>query len=319
MVLGYDILISESASYLPSTRQGPNLPSTIEENIRSEKVMSISKVGVVGGGTMGSGIAEVSAKSGCDTIVVEIDAGLAEQAQQKLEKSTEKAVAREKMTEKDREDLLSKLSFTTEYAELEDRDLVIEAVIKAKVFSTLDEIVQPQGILASNTSSISIGEIATSTSTSRGEKVLGMHFFNPATVQPLVELITSEVTSEQTLKAVEDFTRDTLGKHPITTIDRAGFVVNRLLVPYLLQAMHMYDRGQATKEDIDAGMKFGCAHPQGPLELSDLIGLDTLLLVAEVLYEEFKEPTYSPPPILRRLVTAGHLGRKTGHGFYSYG
>jgi|TARA_X000001036_G_C20619534_1_gene782459 3-hydroxybutyryl-CoA dehydrogenase len=284
--------------------------------------MSISKVGVVGGGTMGSGIAEVSAKSGCDTIVVEIDAGLAEQAQQKLEKSTEKAVAREKMTEKDREDLLSKLSFTTEYAELEDRDLVIEAVIespeiKAKVFSTLDEIVQPQGILASNTSSISIGEIATSTS--RGEKVLGMHFFNPATVQPLVELITSEVTSEQTLKAVEDFTRDTLGKHPITTIDRAGFVVNRLLVPYLLQAMHMYDRGQATKEDIDAGMKFGCAHPQGPLELSDLIGLDTLLLVAEVLYEEFKEPTYSPPPILRRLVTAGHLGRKTGHGFYSYG
>lgn len=284
--------------------------------------MSISKVGVVGGGTMGAGIAEVSAKSGCDTIVVEIDASLAEIAQQKLEKSTEKAVAREKMTESDRESLLSKLSFTTSYEELADRDLVIEAVIespeiKAKVFSTLDQIVQPGGILASNTSSISIGEIATATN--RPEQVLGMHFFNPATVQPLVELVTSEVTSDETVAKVENFARDILGKHPITTIDRAGFVVNRLLVPYLLQAMQMFDRGQASKEDIDAGMKFGCAHPQGPLELSDLIGLDTLLLVAEVLYEEFKEPTYSPPPVLRRMVTAGHLGRKSGRGFYDYG
>ena len=284
--------------------------------------MSISKVGVVGGGTMGAGIAEVSAKSGCDTIVVEIAASLAEIAQQKLEKSTEKAVAREKMTESDRESLLSKLSFTTSYEELADRDLVIEAVIespeiKAKVFSTLDQIVQPGGILASNTSSISIGEIATATN--RPEQVLGMHFFNPATVQPLVELVTSEVTSDETVAKVENFARDILGKHPITTIDRAGFVVNRLLVPYLLQAMQMFDRGQASKEDIDAGMKFGCAHPQGPLELSDLIGLDTLLLVAEVLYEEFKEPTYSPPPVLRRMVTAGHLGRKSGRGFYDYG
>jgi 3-hydroxybutyryl-CoA dehydrogenase len=284
--------------------------------------MSISKVGVVGGGTMGAGIAEVAAKSGCDTIVVEIDASLAEIAQQKLEKSTEKAVAREKMTESDRESLLSKLSFTTSYEELADRDLVIEAVIespeiKAKVFSTLDQIVQPGGILASNTSSISIGEIATATN--RPEQVLGMHFFNPATVQPLVELVTSEVTSKETVAKVENFARDILGKHPITTIDRAGFVVNRLLVPYLLQAMQMFDRGQASKEDIDAGMKFGCAHPQGPLELSDLIGLDTLLLVAEVLYEEFKEPTYSPPPVLRRMVTAGHLGRKSGRGFYDYG
>jgi 3-hydroxybutyryl-CoA dehydrogenase len=226
------------------------------------------------------------------------------------------------MTESDRESLLSKLSFTTSYEELADRDLVIEAVIespeiKAKVFSTLDQIVQPGGILASNTSSISIGEIATATN--RPEQVLGMHFFNPATVQPLVELVTSEVTSKETVAKVENFARDILGKHPITTIDRAGFVVNRLLVPYLLQAMQMFDRGQASKEDIDAGMKFGCAHPQGPLELSDLIGLDTLLLVAEVLYEEFKEPTYSPPPVLRRMVTAGKLGRKSGRGFYDYG
>jgi len=283
--------------------------------------MSIEKVAVVGGGTMGSGIAEVAAKAGCDTIVVEIDAGLAELAQNKLEASTEKAVTRGKMSEEDRDGLLSRLSFTTSFQDLEDRDLVIEAVIespsiKAEVFSTLDKIVQENGILASNTSSISIGEIADSTS--RGPQVLGMHFFNPATIQPLVELISSEVTSEETLQSVETFTRDIMGKHPIRTIDRAGFVVNRLLVPYLLQAMHMFDRGQATKEDIDAGMKFGCAHPQGPLELSDLIGLDTLQLVAEVLYEEFKEPTYAPPPILKRMVTAGHLGRKTGKGFYTY-
>ena len=284
--------------------------------------MTIEKVAVVGGGTMGSGIAEGAAKAGCDTIVVEIDAGLAEFAQKKLEASTEKAVARGMMNEEARDGLLSRLSFTTSFNDLEDRDLVIEAVIespsiKAEVFSTLDEIVQENGILASYTSSISIGEIADSTN--RGPQVLGMHFFNPATVQPLVELISSEVTSEETLQKVEMFTRDIMGKHPIRTIDRAGFVVNRLLVPYLLQAMQMFDRGQATKEDIDAGMKFGCAHPQGPLELSDLIGLDTLQLVAEVLYEEFKEPTYAPPPILKRMVTAGHLGRKTGKGFYTYG
>ncbi|MEE2683349.1 MAG: 3-hydroxybutyryl-CoA dehydrogenase, partial [Actinomycetota bacterium] len=283
--------------------------------------MTIEKIAVVGGGTMGSGIAEVAAKSGCDTIVLEVDAALAELAQKKLETSTEKAVAREKMSEEDRDNLLSRLSFTTSFEELEDRDLVIEAVIesptvKAEVFATLDRVVQKNGILASNTSSISIGEIADSTD--RGSQVLGMHFFNPATVQPLVELISSEVTSGETLDRVEIFTRDVMGKHPIRTIDRAGFVVNRLLVPYLLQAMHMFDRGQASKEDIDAGMKFGCAHPQGPLELSDLIGLDTLQLVAEVLYEEFKEPNYAPPPILKRMVTAGHLGRKTGKGFYTY-
>ena len=270
---------------------------------------------------MGSGIAEVAAKSGCDTIVVEIDASLAEQAQKKLEVSTEKAVSRGKMTEEDRSGLLNRILFTTSFDELADRDLVIEAVVespavKATVFKTLDEIVQKDGILASNTSSISIGEIADSTN--RGAQVLGMHFFNPATVQPLVELIASEVTSEETLDKVESFTREVMAKHPIRTIDRAGFVVNRLLVPYLLQAMHMFDRGQASKEDIDAGMKFGCAHPQGPLELSDLIGLDTLQLVAEVLYDEFKEPTYAPPPILKRMVTAGHLGRKTGKGFYTY-
>jgi len=242
-------------------------------------------------------------------------------AQQRLEASTAKAVGRGKLSDDDRDAMLGLLRFSTSYDDLADRDLVIEAVIespevKAQVFATLDRIVQPSGILASNTSSISIGEIATATA--RPEQVLGMHFFNPATVQPLVELISSEVTSGATLDAVEAFSRDTLGKHPIRTIDRAGFVVNRLLVPYLLSAMQMLDRGQASAADIDAGMRLGCAHPQGPLELSDLIGLDTLLLVADVLYEEFKEPTYAPPPILRRMVTAGHLGRKSGRGFHDY-
>lgn len=283
--------------------------------------MAIEKVAVIGGGTMGSGIAEVAARSGCDTIVVEVDAAFAEVAQQRLESSTAKAVSRGKLAEEDRAAMLGRLRFSTSFDELADRDLVIEAVIespevKAEVFATLDRVVQPGGILASNTSSISIGEIATATG--RPDKVLGMHFFNPATVQPLVELISSEVTSDATLDAMEAFSRDTLGKHPIRTIDRAGFVVNRLLVPYLLSAMQMLDRGQASAEDIDAGMRLGCAHPQGPLELSDLIGLDTLLLVAEVLYEEFKEPLYAPPPILRRMVTAGHLGRKSGRGFHDY-
>ena len=145
-----------------------------------------------------------------------------------------------------------------------------------------------------------------------------MHFFNPATVQPLVELISSQQTSDETIATVESFAVDVLGKHPIRTGDRAGFVVNRLLVPYLLQAIEMFDRGQATKEDIDAGMRFGCAHPMGPLELSDLIGLDTILAVAEVLYDEFKLPSYAPPALLKRMVIAGHLGRKTGKGFYDY-
>ena len=284
--------------------------------------MAIEKVGVVGGGTKGSGIAEVCAKQGFDTIVVEADAAFAEAAQSRLEASTSKAVSREKMTEDERGALLGRLSFTTTYEDLHDRDLVIEAVIespelKAEVFATLDRVTPPSAILASNTSSISIGEIASATE--RPDQVIGMHFFNPATVQPLVELVVSEVTSDETFSVVETFTRDALGKHPIRTIDRAGFVVNRLLVPYLLQAMEMYDRGQATKEDIDAGMRFGCAHPQGPLELSDMIGLDTMLLVAEVLYDEFKEKLYAPPAVLKRMVTAGHLGRKTGRGFYDYG
>ncbi len=284
--------------------------------------MAITKMAVIGGGTMGSGIAEVGARNGIETVVVEIDAGLAEAAQQRLVSSAAKAVERGKMTEQDQANLLGNMSFTTDYTALADADLVVEAVIelaevKFEVFRTLDEVVKPSGILASNTSSIPIVEIGGATK--RPEQVLGMHFFNPATVQPLVELISSQQTSDATLDAVETFVTDTLGKHPIRTGDRAGFVVNRLLVPYLLQAIEMFDRKQASKEDIDAGMRFGCAHPMGPLELCDLIGLDTIQLVAEVLYDEFKEPTYAPPALLKRMVSAGQLGRKSGVGFYEYG
>lgn len=281
----------------------------------------MQKMGVIGGGTMGSGIAEVGAKNGIETVVVEIDASLAEAAQSRLEKSANKAVERNKMTQEECDTLLGNLSFTTTYDELADADLVVEAVIempevKFEVFRTLDSVVKPEGILASNTSSIPIVEIGAVTN--RPEQVLGMHFFNPATVQPLVELIYSQKTSEETMEKVHTFCVDVLKKSPIRTGDRAGFVVNRLLVPYLLQAMEMFDRGQATKEDIDAGMRGGCAHPMGPLELSDLIGLDTMLLVAEVLYDEFKEKLYAPPAVLKRMVAAGELGRKTGKGFYDY-
>ena len=281
----------------------------------------MQKMGVIGGGTMGSGIAEVGAKNGIETVVVEIDAGLAEAAQSRLEKSANKAVERNKMSQEECDSLLGNLSFTTTYDDLADADLVIEAVIelpevKFEVFRTLDSVVKPEGILASNTSSIPIVEIGAVTN--RPDQVLGMHFFNPATVQPLVELIYSQKTSEATMEKVHNFCVDVLQKSPIRTGDRAGFVVNRLLVPYLLQAMEMFDRGQATKEDIDAGMRGGCAHPMGPLELSDLIGLDTMLLVAEVLYDEFKEKLYAPPAVLKRMVAAGELGRKTGKGFYDY-
>jgi 3-hydroxybutyryl-CoA dehydrogenase len=284
---------------------------------------TIERVGVVGCGQMGGGIAEVCARAGLDTVVQEVDAAAAERGRQRLLASFDKAVARSKMTEDERESTIGNLTFTTDLDEFADRQLVIEAVVedesmKTAVFATLDRIVTvDDAILASNTSSIPIMKLGMATG--RPEQVIGIHFFNPVPVLRLVELVTSLLTSRETADRANAFAGDVLGKLVIRSQDRAGFVVNALLIPYILSAIRMMESGFATAEDIDTGMVEGCNHPMGPLALADLIGLDTTQAVAESLYEEFKEPLYAPPPMLSRMVEAGLLGRKAGRGFYDYG
>jgi 3-hydroxybutyryl-CoA dehydrogenase len=282
----------------------------------------IERVGVVGGGLMGSGIAEVCARAGLDVVVREVDAVAAEAGQQRLTASLDRGVTAGKLSEEQRADALARLSFTTDLGELADRQLVVEAVVederaKVDVFRQLDEVVEsPDAILASNTSSIPIMKLGIATS--RPDKVVGIHFFNPVPVLRLVELVTSLMTSGETIDRANAFATDVLGKKVIRSQDRAGFVVNALLIPYILSAIRMMESGFATADDIDTGMVEGCNHPMGPLRLSDLIGLDTTQAVAESLYEEFKEPLYAPPPMLSRMVEAGLLGRKAGRGFYDY-
>jgi 3-hydroxybutyryl-CoA dehydrogenase len=285
-------------------------------------VSDIARVGVVGCGLMGSGIAEVFARAGLDVKVSEASGEALELGRTRLTGSFDTAVKRGKLTEEEREAALARISFTTELADFADRDLVIEAVaeredVKSAIFQTLDQVVQrPDAILASNTSSIPIVKLASATS--RPEQVLGIHFFNPAPVQRLVEIIPTLTTSAETVTRAEAFTREVLAKDPIRARDRAGFVVNALLVPYLLSAVRMFESGVATAEDIDKGMEAGCAHPMGPLRLCDLIGLDTIVSIAESMYHEYKEPLYAAPPLLQRMVDAGLLGRKSGRGFYRY-
>ena len=282
----------------------------------------IERVGVVGSGLMGAGIAEVCARAGLDVVVSEVDAGAAEAGLQRLTASLDRGVRSGKLTEDDRDAALDRVHYTTELAEMVDRQLVVEAVVeseeaKVDVFRTLDDVVaDPDAILASNTSSIPIMKLGIATK--RPEQVIGIHFFNPVPVLRLVELVTSLMTSPATISAASDFATDMLGKKVIRSQDRAGFVVNALLIPYLLSAIRMMESGFATAEDIDTGMVEGCNHPMGPLHLTDLIGLDTTLAVAQSLYEEFKEPLYAPPPMLSRMVEAGLLGRKSGRGFYDY-
>jgi 3-hydroxybutyryl-CoA dehydrogenase len=282
----------------------------------------IERVGVVGGGLMGSGIAEVCARAGLDVVVREVDAVAAEAGQQRLTASLDRGVTAGKLSEEQRADALARLSFTTDLGELADRQLVVEAVVederaKVDVFRQLDEIVEsPDAILASNTSSIPIMKLGIATS--RPDKVVGIHFFNPVPVLRLVELVTSLMTSGETIDRANAFATEVLGKKVIRSQDRAGFVVNALLIPYILSAIRMMESGFATADDIDTGMVEGCNHPMGPLRLADLIGLDTTQAVAESLYEEFKEPLYAPPPMLSRMVEAGLLGRKAGRGFYDY-
>lgn len=282
----------------------------------------IERVGVVGAGQMGSGIAEVCAKAGLDVRVAETTGEALELGRTRLTRSLDKAAERGKITAEQRDDTLARLSFTTDLGEFADRDLVIEAVVeneqvKTDIFRVLDQVVtRGDAILASNTSSIPLVRLAVATS--RPDHVLGIHFFNPAPVQALVELIPALTTGSDTLKRAEHLVTEVLGKHPIRAQDRAGFVVNALLVPYLLSAIRMFESGIATREDIDNGMEMGCAHPMGPLKLSDLIGLDTVAAIADSMYAEYKEPLYAAPPILQRMVDAGRLGRKSGAGFYPY-
>lgn len=282
----------------------------------------IERVGVVGCGQMGSGIAEVCARAGIDTVVREVDAAAAEQGRSRLLASFDKAIARNKMTEDERDAAIANLSFTTDLGDMGDRQLVIEAAIedeslKAEIFATLDKVVEsPDAILASNTSSIPIMKLGIATD--RPEHVVGIHFFNPVPVLNLVELVTSLLTSQDTVDRSNEFVTDALGKIVIRSQDRAGFIVNALLIPYILSAIRMMESGFATAEDIDHGMVEGCNHPMGPLALADLIGLDTTQAVALSLYEEFKEPLYAAPPMLSRMVEAGLLGRKSGRGFYDY-
>jgi len=281
------------------------------------------RIGVVGSGLMGSGIAEVCARAGLDVMVREVDAGAAEAGQRRLTKSLDRGVSAGKLSEADRDSALAAIAFTTDFGDLADRQLVIEAAVeyeplKVDIFKQLDKVVtDDNAVLASNTSSIPIMKLGIATR--RPEQVIGIHFFNPVPVLRLVELVTSLMTSPETVAAANDFASDVLHKKVIRSKDRAGFVVNALLVPYLLSAIRMMESGFATAEDIDIGMVEGCNHPMGPLHLTDLIGLDTTLAVAASLYEEFKEPLYAPPPMLSRMVEAGLLGRKTGRGFYDYG
>jgi 3-hydroxybutyryl-CoA dehydrogenase len=279
------------------------------------------RVGVIGGGLMGSGIAEVCARSGVDVTVVEVDEGRAEQTRAKIEKSLDRAARAGKLDDGDRAAAGDRLAYTTRVEDLEGAEAAIEAIVederaKRDLFQTLDRLLPDATFLASNTSSVPIMKLAADTS--NPERVLGMHFFNPVPVLPLVELVRSIMTSEQTLDQARSFAEGTLGKTSIDSQDRAGFVVNALLVPYILSAVRMYESGFAAKEDIDRGMVKGCAHPMGPLALADLIGLDTLLAVSQSLYEEFRDPASVAPALLNRMVEAGLLGRKSGRGFYDY-
>lgn len=280
----------------------------------------MERIGVVGGGLMGAGIAEVCARAGSAVVVVESEQARADDSRARLEKSLRRAQERGKLDDADA--VLQRITVTTELEDLADRELVVEAIVedesaKVDLFKRLDQIVTDQdAILASNTSSIPIMKLATVTS--RPSHVLGIHFFNPVPVLKLVELVPSLMTADETTERSREYVEERLGKNAITCQDRAGFVVNALLIPFVLSAIRMYESGFATAEDIDQGLVLGAAHPQGPLALADLIGLDTTMSVAQSLYEEFKEPLYAPPPLLARMVDAGLLGRKVGRGFYTY-
>ena len=280
----------------------------------------LDAVGVVGAGFMGSGIAESAARAGLRVTLHEPDAAPLERSRGRIESSVERAVEGGKLNADEAGALVERIEWTTDPDALGEAGVVVEAVVedlalKGGVFQTLDRQLGEDVILASNTSSIPIAQLASWTD--HPERVLGLHFFSPVPVMKLVEVVVALDTDPAVVERAEDFARR-LGKHPIRTKDRSGFIVNMLLVPYLMAAVRMYEDGFASREDIDEGMRLGCGHPMGPLTLCDFIGLDVLYAVCDSLYEEFKRPEYAPPPLLKRMVVSGHHGRKSGRGFYEY-
>jgi len=282
--------------------------------------MSVKKAGVVGCGLMGSGIAQVSAQAGVETWIREVDAPTLEKGLGRIRKFLEDGVAKGKVAAAEKDRILGHIKGTTKLEDLASCDLVVEAVteslpLKHEIFRTLDRVMAPAAVIASNTSSLSITEIAAAAS--RPERVLGLHFFNPVPLMKLVEIIRALGTGDAAFETARGFVEQ-IGKTAVVAKDTPGFVVNRLLVPYLLDAVRLLESGTATREDIDNGMKLGCGYPMGPLTLLDFVGLDTTYFIANIMFEEFRLPQYAAPPLLKRMVLAGYLGRKSGRGFYEY-
>ena len=282
---------------------------------------TIEELGVVGAGFMGSGIAESAARAGVRVKLYEPDEAPLRHSRESIEGSVSRVVERGRLSEGDAAALMQRIEWSTDLDGLADADLVVEAIVedeqvKASTFRQLDVVAKPEAILASNTSSIPIAGLAAATG--RPDRVLGLHFFSPVPVMKLVEVVVGLDTAPDTVTRAEAFAEQ-IGKTAIRTKDRSGFIVNFLLVPYLMAAVRMYEDGFASREDIDEGMRLGCGHPMGPLTLCDFIGLDVLYSVCDSLYEEFKRDEYAPPPLMKRMVVSGHLGRKTGRGFYEYG
>jgi 3-hydroxybutyryl-CoA dehydrogenase len=282
--------------------------------------MAINTVGVIGCGLMGAGIAQVSAQAGFPTIVVEANQALLDKGLGSIRKSLEALVAKARMEARAKDETLGRLKGATTLEALRDCDLVIEAItenqaLKNETFAKLDKLCPPHALLASNTSSCNITAMAAATG--RAGQVLGLHFFNPVPLMKLVEVVRTILTDDKATLAASEWVQ-AVGKVPVKTKDATAFIVNRLLVPYLLDAIRIYEGGLASLEDIDQAMKLGCGYPMGPFTLLDLVGLDTAMFVAEVMFEEFREPRYAPPPLLKRMVMAGQLGRKSGKGFYDY-
>jgi len=282
--------------------------------------VEIDKVGVVGCGLMGSGIVEVAAKSGSRVMVRETSPELLGLGRLRIEQSMARAVEKEKLTVQEQDAALARISYTTELADLARSDLIIEAIVedpeaKSSLFRELDKLCSGRTIFASNTSSIPITEMAAATA--RADRFIGLHFFNPVPVMRLVEVVRTIATTDETFELVSDFVQ-IIGKVPITAKDNSGFVVNLLLVPFMLDAIRQLERGVASVSDIDTGMVLGCGHPMGPLTLCDFVGIDTLLRISEIMYEEYHEERYSPPPLLKRIMAMGRLGKKSGQGFYDW-